>query len=468
MRLFSVFIIICSILLETNAKSESLGHVVLITAPLFGHMIPLLDFAKRLSEYHHVTYIVSASKLDILKQHVSINQTEANTSIQSRIEFIGLLDGNNDDYQVTNKGMNVPMREIARRMHEPLLTLLFPEKTTTILATHSITRPIDLIITDLSVLTPVWESYTRNIPIYIFVPNSLLFFMHTIDIAIHNTKSGKVNPNFDHQIDFLVLLTKGIICNSVFELDDIILDKLRRKSQPAANIPVLFVAPLISDDFAETRQSSLIVHIKQWLDRHWERANRSACVIYIAFGSWVSHDSKQLSEITNALKPYPFIWSLKKKLQTLILPLGIDSEQHLLLDWTPQRFILSHPAVRLFISHGGWNSLLESMSAAKPTLVWPFFADQTVNGYRLEHEFGMGRHMLNTDLASGQRIITSDELTSYLKEIFAREMEYLQNAQDIQDVIFHAKENSSRLDVEKVIKIIDDQASKRMKKHHEL
>ncbi|CAF1529516.1 unnamed protein product, partial [Adineta ricciae] len=142
---------------ETNAKKESLGHVVLITAPLFGHMIPLLDFAKRLSEYHHVTYIVSASKLDILKQHVFINQSETNISKQLRIEFIGLLDGNNDDYQVTNKGMNVPMREIARRMHEPLLNLLFPEKTTTILATDSITRPIDLIITDLSVLSPVWE-----------------------------------------------------------------------------------------------------------------------------------------------------------------------------------------------------------------------------------------------------------------------------------------------------------------------
>ena len=100
MRLFSLFIVICSIL-DINAKKESLGHVVLITAPLFGHMIPLLDFAKRLSEYHHVTYIVSASKLDILKQHVSINQTETNTLIQSRIEFIGLLDGNDDDYQVS-------------------------------------------------------------------------------------------------------------------------------------------------------------------------------------------------------------------------------------------------------------------------------------------------------------------------------------------------------------------------------
>ena len=150
--------------------------------------------------------------------------------------------------------MNVPMREIARRMHEPLLKLLFPEKITTISTTHSITRPINLIITYLSILSPFWESSIRNIPIYIFVPISLLFFIHTVDIAIHNTKSGKVNPSFGHQIDFLVLLTKGIICNSIFELDEIILDKLRRKSQLGSNIPVLFVAPLISDNFAETRQ----------------------------------------------------------------------------------------------------------------------------------------------------------------------------------------------------------------------
>jgi UDP:flavonoid glycosyltransferase YjiC (YdhE family) len=166
--------------------------------------------------------------------------------------------------------------------------------------------------------------------------------------------------------------------------------------------------------------------------------------------------------------PYSFVWSLKVNLQVFISPLGIDNQQHLLLDWAPQRFILSHPAIRLFISHGGWNSLLESMSAGKPVLVWPFFADQTMNGYRLEHELGMGRCILNTDLTNGQRIVSSDELARYLKEMFDQEKEYIRKAQQVKKMIFHAKENSSRLYFEEIIKTIDNQLAARRKKHNEL
>lgn len=204
------------------------------------------------------------------------------------------------------------------------------------------------------------------------------------------------------------------------------------------------------------------------MNTHWERANRSASVIYVAFGSWVSLDDRQLLQIITALKPYPFIWSLKKKSQAVILPVGIDDKQHLLLDWAPQRFILSHPAVRLFISHGGWNSLLESLRTAKPTLIWPFFADQTVNGYRLEYEFGTGRCIPKTDLASGQQLVTSDELASHLKEMFIREVDYFRKAQEIQKVIRHAKKNSSQLYFDEIIKTIDDHITKPTKTHREL
>ncbi|UJR12200.1 hypothetical protein I4U23_016377 [Adineta vaga] len=384
--------------------------VIVITSPLFGHMIPLLDFAKLLSEYHYVTYIVSASKLGILKQYVFTNKTETNITIQSRVEFIGLIDGINDDYEVSCT--SIPIQAIPRQMYEPLLRLLFPKTTTMSLATHSITRSIDLIITDLFVMLPVWEGFKRNIPTYLFIPNTLSSFIRYINIIMNKIKNGKLESNFDRRITDTISLTKGLICNSIFELDEKYLKELRRQSLFGSN-------------------SDLIIHIKQWLDIHWKRANRSACVIYVAFGSWVSLEHKQLIEITNALKPYPFIWSLKNKSQAFILPLGIDTKQHLLLDWVPQRFILSHPAIRLFISHGGWNSLLESMLTAKPTLVWPFFADQTLNGYRLEYEFGMGRYILNTDLASGRKIVT--KIRAQLKEKIQVQQEYSQALQQGHD-----------------------------------
>lgn len=47
--------------------------------------------------------------------------------------------------------------------------------------------------------------------------------------------------------------------------------------------------------------------------------------------------------------------------------------------WAPQMRILQHPAVGAFLSHCGWNSVLESIAAGLPILVWPQRAEQKMN-----------------------------------------------------------------------------------------
>jgi hypothetical protein len=88
---------------DIYTETRNVGHSVLITSPFFGHMIPLLDFAKRLSIHHHVTFVVSASKLDMLKQRgfIDQNDNENGNSTQSNLQIIGLFDGNNQDYEVS-------------------------------------------------------------------------------------------------------------------------------------------------------------------------------------------------------------------------------------------------------------------------------------------------------------------------------------------------------------------------------
>jgi len=44
--------------------------------------------------------------------------------------------------------------------------------------------------------------------------------------------------------------------------------------------------------------------------------------------------------------------------------------------WSPQQFILNHPATGWFITHGGFNSVTESLASGIPLIFVPFLGDQ--------------------------------------------------------------------------------------------
>ncbi|XP_050427538.1 UDP-glycosyltransferase UGT5-like [Adelges cooleyi] len=53
--------------------------------------------------------------------------------------------------------------------------------------------------------------------------------------------------------------------------------------------------------------------------------------------------------------------------------------------WMPQRDILAHPNVKLFISHGGLLGLMEAVHEGVPTLAMPIFGDQMTNVKAIKH-----------------------------------------------------------------------------------
>ncbi|KAH7709952.1 UGT-49 protein [Aphelenchoides avenae] len=87
----------------------------------------------------------------------------------------------------------------------------------------------------------------------------------------------------------------------------------------------------------------------------------------------------------------------------------------MLTEWAPQQQLLAHPRMRLFITHGGYNSLLESLAHGVPMLIMSFFADQHRNA-RVAERNGYGvrfdkRKLLedSSDLVTALRAMRENE-----------------------------------------------------------
>jgi glucuronosyltransferase len=85
-------------------------------------------------------------------------------------------------------------------------------------------------------------------------------------------------------------------------------------------------------------------------------------------------------------------------------------------NWLPQDELLAHPRVLLFITHAGYNGLMESINYAKPMIVFPLFGDQHYNARCMEYK-GYARRMSIHDFTADElveniiQVITDPEYT---------------------------------------------------------
>ncbi|XP_037945448.1 UDP-glycosyltransferase UGT5-like [Teleopsis dalmanni] len=117
-------------------------------------------------------------------------------------------------------------------------------------------------------------------------------------------------------------------------------------------------------------------------------------------------------------------------------------------DWYPQDDILAHKNVRLFITHGGLLSTMESIYHGKPVVGIPVFADQFLNMARAEQNgFGVMLDYKNLTVdafTSGiKRILENPSYTKKVRDMSAR---YKDQPIEPLDLAVHWMEHIARHD----------------------
>ncbi|XP_066262271.1 UDP-glycosyltransferase UGT5-like isoform X2 [Euwallacea similis] len=96
----------------------------------------------------------------------------------------------------------------------------------------------------------------------------------------------------------------------------------------------------------------------------------------------------------------------------------------LIKKWVPQTDVLAHPNLKLFITHAGHGSTLETIDRGKPALMLPVIVDQFNNAY---HSVAKGFAL---QLPYGDANFTEEVLLSTIKEMTTNPI-YMENAKTI-------------------------------------
>ncbi|KAH7365356.1 hypothetical protein KP509_18G022700 [Ceratopteris richardii] len=190
---------------------------------------------------------------------------------------------------------------------------------------------------------------------------------------------------------------KSILINT---FDDLERDVLKALKDDKINIfaagPFLPPALLSKEDSRDNRTGTGL-----WPEDQecitWLENQKESSVLFISFGSIASLSDIQFKELVLGLEASqkPILWAIRPNLKDSIesvLPKSfLESDHVYLTSWVPQALILSHKNVGGFLTHGGWNSTLESLSFGVPTIVWPYFADQMLNRKWIVEEWKTGK-----------------------------------------------------------------------------
>ncbi|GMN23791.1 hypothetical protein TIFTF001_000266 [Ficus carica] len=424
------------------------SELVFIPAPGIGHLVSTLEFAKRLI-YRHDRLSVTVLCMKLPFAPDADAYTKSLVDSQSRVTLIDLPQ------------VDSPPPELLKSPEHYIYVCigsLIPHVRnvlTDIVSSRSNSDSIQVsgVVLDFFCMPLMDVVNELGLPPYMFLTSNLGFLGLMLYLPTRHEQissefkdsspdvilSGFVNPVpasvlpspvFDKDGGYITFIklaqrfreTKGIIVNSFAELESHALNTLSDGQTP----PIYMVGPVL-DLKGQAHPSLDRVQrnkIMNWLDEQ-----SPSSVVFLCFGSMGRFGISQLIEIAAGLEcsGHRFLWSIRvPQLQSLeeILPQGFlerTGGKGMICDgWVPQAEVLAHSAIGGFISHCGWNSILESLWHEVPIATWPLYAEQQMNAFRMVREFGLAVE-LRLDCRDGRGLVMADEIETAVRRLMENE-----------------------------------------------
>ncbi|XP_015898469.3 UDP-glycosyltransferase 86A1-like [Ziziphus jujuba] len=229
-----------------------------------------------------------------------------------------------------------------------------------------------------------------------------------------------------------------ILCNTVEELELHAISAVRGKQ------PIYAIGPVLSN----IGQNGSIVatslrsqsDCSQWLD-----TKPHGSVLYVSFGSMSPVNEHDMEELAQGLllSKVCFVWVLRpdtmSDAESYALPVGFEDDikdRGLIVPWCNQIEVISHPAIGGFLTHCGWNSVLESIWCGVPMLCFPILTDQPTNRKLVVDDWRAGLNLCDkkplTRFEVREKIssLMSGKSAEVLREEMKKVKEIIHNAVD--------------------------------------
>ncbi|KAI8545446.1 hypothetical protein RHMOL_Rhmol07G0040400 [Rhododendron molle] len=418
-------------------------HVALLPSPGMGHLIPLVEFAKQLLHHHHVssTLIIPTtgplpqSQISVLESlteninhvflpPVDLPENLANTisqifatmslSIPSLRDTLKLLTSMNRLVALFVDPFGLDAFDVAEEIGVAPY-IFFPSSAMSL-----------LFFLHLPKLDKMFSCEYRDLPVPLKLPGCVL--VHGRDLPDPVQDRSHVGYKKILEIVSRITSSEGIIINSFLDLEEGAIKALQVE-EPGKQ-PVYPIGPLIQTSSSDRSDQPECL---KWLDDQ-----PSQSVLFVSFGSGGTLSLGQINELALGLEMsgQKFLWVVRSPsdksnaaffdAQSQTDPLGFlpkgflertEGQGLVVSSWAPQIEVLRHGSTGGFLTHCGWNSILESVVHGMPLIVWPLFAEQKMNAVMLYE----GLKVALRPKANEIGIVKREEIARVVKELIEGE-----------------------------------------------